>query len=61
MIIIVNSIKELKAMPTIKQKKLISMMNYLEADQDVTSLKKEPPVLQEKQEKVNLKNSAGEK
>ena len=36
-------------------------MNYLKADEDVTSLKKEPPVLQEKHEKVNLKISAGEK
>ena len=64
-IIMVNSIsKEEKAIPAIKQinsnpKKLISIMNYLKADEDVTSLKKEPPVLQEKHEKVNLKISAG--
>ena len=66
-IIIENSFsKEEKGMPVIKEinsnsKKLISMMNSLK-DEDINSLKKEPPVLLEKQEKVNLNTSTtGEK
>ena len=66
--IIVNSIKEEeKSMPIIKQinsnsKTFISVMNSFKDEDDVTtSLKKEPPVLQEIQEKTNLDTSKGEK
>ena len=66
--IIVNSIKEEeKSMPIIKQqinsnsKTFISVMNSFKDEDDVTSLKKEPPVLQEIQEQRNLDTSKGEK
>ena len=66
--IIVNSIKEEeKSMPIIKQqinsnsKTFISMRNSFKDEDDVTSLKKEPPVLQEIQEQRNLDSSKGEK
>ena len=65
--IIVNSIKEEeKSMPIIKQinsnsKTFISVMNSFKDGDDVTSLKKEPPVLQEIQEQRNLDTSKGEK
>ena len=65
--IIVNSIKEEKSMPIIKQqinsnsKTFISVMNSFKDEDDVTSLKREPPVLQEIQEQRNLDSSKGEK